>query len=79
MVLSTDADIKKVVDICKKYNALDIDAICEHKRYVVDAKSLGGMRLLKDGGEVYFRTYGVDSASRDQFIKELVEVSNEIG
>ena len=79
MVLSTDADIKKIVSICKKYGTLEIDAICEHKRYVVDAKSLGGMRLLKDGGEVYFKTYGVDDGARDQFIKELVEVSNEIG
>ena len=77
MKLNTDAEVKKIVEICRKYDDLSIDACCENNEYLVDAKSLGGMRLLKGGGEVYFRPHGEDGKTIGNFIKDLVEASNE--
>lgn len=74
MVLNSEADIKRIVGICKKYDGLKIDACCEENEYLVDAKSLGAMRLMKQGGEVFFRASG-DEAQLQKFFDEIVEAS----
>lgn len=78
MKLITDAQIKQVAKFCKRFDDLDIDACCEDRRYLVDAKSVGGMRLLKNGGEVYFKMYGGSKQSRTEFVEGLSELSKTI-
>ena len=73
--LLTDKEIKEIVGLCQKFTDLEIDACCENNRYIVNAKSLGAMRLMKDGGEVYFRPFGDNQESIDRFVKSLVEYS----
>lgn len=72
MKFTNDAQIRQAVDICKKYEGLKIYACCEENEYVVDGKSLGAMRLLKNGGEIYFKAAGEDEEVA-RFVEEIAE------
>lgn len=76
IVFDSDKTIKNIVEICRRYRRLNIAACCEDKEYVVDAKSLAAMKLLRDGGEVYFRAEG-DKEQYDRFLQEIADASKE--
>lgn len=58
MQIKTLNDAVRIANICEKYKGIDIDAMCETKRYVVDAKSIMGLSILMDGGDIYFQVHG---------------------
>lgn len=78
MKINNDAELKKIVDICRRFPTLEIDAVCEDKRYLVDAKAFQAMRLLKGGGEVYFKVISGEEDEAKQFVEALKEVSLEM-
>ena len=78
MVFYSDEQIKRIVEICKRYDELEIAACCADKVFVVDAKVLGAMRILRGGGEVYFYAEG-NQEQYDKFLHDLVEASKNEG
>ena len=78
MELNNDASVKQVANICKQYQDIEVDACCENKQYVIDAKVVGSLRLLKNGGEVYFKLNGGTEQSKASLLKDLAELSKTI-
>lgn len=77
MVIKTLNDAVRVANLCEQYPDLEIDAKCEKRRYIVDAKSMMGLTLMIDGGEVYFRVIDTNKPGYDSFMKELGELDIE--
>lgn len=70
MQIKTLNDAVRIANICEKYKGIDIDAMCETKRYIVDAKSIMGLSILMNGGEICFQVHG-DMGTIRRFNEEI--------
>lgn len=70
MQIKTLNDAVRIANMCEKYKDIDIDAMCETKRYIVDAKSIMGLSILMNGGEICFQVHG-DMGTIRRFNEEI--------
>lgn len=78
MIIKSLNDAVRVANLCGQFRDLEIDATCENRRYIVDAKSMMGLTLLIGGGEVYFRVIDTSKNGYESFMKELGDLESEL-